>query len=150
MKLQNYLSVVFFCYVFGSLGHFWLYVELKYNYSKKQSVTEKDMRDLIYQIIYISLWFYGWGFGCQNLLKMTTFRSNMRILCHNANLLELLNPEMVGPDPVLQHILKLKKDNKSPWPSEYIFYWLVRPYLLLKNTFCGCSLLNFQSRMYMT
>ena len=71
-------------------GHNLLYWEFKnrYMYSKKPvSVTKKDISDHIYQLIYISLWFYCSGFGCQNSSKMTTFRT----LWHNAYLLELFN-----------------------------------------------------------
>ena len=76
------------------LGPFWLYEEFGDRYRKKPvSVTKKDISDYNYWSIYNSLWFYGSGFGCKNSLKMATFRPKMRILWHNAVLLELLNPE---------------------------------------------------------
>ena len=57
------------------------------------SVFKKDISDHNYQSIYNSLWFYNSGFGCKNSLKMSTFRLIMRILWHNALLLEQLKPE---------------------------------------------------------
>ena len=78
------------------LRHFWQYVELEDGYSKKPvSATKKDISDHIHQLIHSSPCFYSSGCGCQNSSKVTTFQPRMRILGHNANPLELLNPENV-------------------------------------------------------
>ena len=97
-------------------AHNLLYWEFKNRYSKKPvSVTKKDISDHIYQLIYISLWFYCSGLGCQNLSKMTIFRPKMRILWHNADSLELLNPKNDWPWHCPTTYLKAKNGNISPW-----------------------------------
>ena len=103
---KNSLQCVFpvFLEVFGPNL---LYREFKNRYSKESvSVNKKDISDHIYQLIYISLWFYCSGFGCQNSSKMTAFRQKMRVLGHNTNSLKLLNLKMIGPESVLEHIRK--------------------------------------------
>ena len=105
------------CSVFSlcSFGHNLLYWEFKSRYLKNPVyVTKKDISDHIYQLIYISLWFYCSGFGCQNSSKMTTFRPKMRILWHNANSLELLNPENDWPWHSPTTYPKAKKGDISP------------------------------------
>ena len=97
------------------LRHFWQYVEFEDRYSKKPvSVTKKDINDHIYQLIHSSQWFYGSGFVCQNSSKMTNFRLKMRILWHNANLDELLNPENGWPWHCPTTYLKAEKGDISP------------------------------------
>ena len=64
---RNYFSAVYFSYVFVVMINFWQYVEYEDRYSKTPtSVNRKDVSEHIYQVIHISLWFYGSGFGCQN------------------------------------------------------------------------------------
>ena len=113
--LPKNLHVVFFPVFLVVFGHNLLYWEFKNRYSKKPVyVTKKDISDHIYQLIYISLWFYCSGFGCQNSSKMTTFRPKMRILWHNANSLELLNPENDWPWHCPTTYPKAKKGDISP------------------------------------
>ena len=90
--------------------HKLLYCEFKNRYSKKPvSVTKKDISDHIYCLIYISIWFYCSGFGCQNPAQRTTLRPKVRILWHDANSLELLNPENYWPWHCSTTIQKPKK-----------------------------------------
>ena len=94
---KAFLQSVFpvFLLVFGHNLQYW---EFKNRYSKKLVyVTIIDISDHIYQLIYISLWFYCSGFGCQISSKMTAFRPKMWILWHNANSLELIHPENDWP-----------------------------------------------------
>ena len=112
---RNYFSAVYFSYVFVVMINFWQYVEYEDRYSKTPtSVNRKDVSEHIYQVIHISLWFYGSGFGCQNWSKMTTFKLKMRILWHNADLLERINARNGWPWHCLTTYLKAKKGNKSP------------------------------------
>ena len=88
---NNNLSAVCF-------GIYWtlsaIYWEFKNIYSKKPlSVARKTILVHSNHLIYTSLLFYGSWFGCQISSQMNTLNSKMRILWHNANLLELLNPE---------------------------------------------------------
>ena len=122
--LQTLPLAVYFCCVFGGFGtflaiwRFWRQI-----WKKPASVTKKDISDHIYQIIYISLWFYGWGFGCKNSSKIITFRPKMRSQWHNANLLDLFNPENGQPWHRPTTYLKANNGNKFHVTSDQFKNW---------------------------
>ena len=112
---KNFSAVCFSCFLVV-FGHNLLYWKFKNRYSKNPvSVTYKDINDHIYQLINTNLWFYCSGFGSQNSSKMTTFRPKVRVLWHNADLLELLNPENDWPWHCPTKYPKVKKGDVSPW-----------------------------------
>ena len=133
---QKSLSAVCFSCVFG---HNLLYWVIKNRYSKKPAyVTKKYISDHTYKLISISLWFYCSGFGCENSSKMIFFRPKMRILCHKANLLELLNPENVWPWHCPTTYAKAKKaiyhlkDQSVQHPPSEIWSWIFWPHSKMK------------------
>ena len=79
------------------MGPFWQYEEFDDRYPKKPaSVTKKDISDFKKDIKAFIATYNSMAqdlFGCKNSSKMANFRPKMRILLHNAFLLELLNPE---------------------------------------------------------
>ena len=110
------------------LRHCWHYVELEDGYSKKPvSSTKKDISDHIHQVVASTPCFDSSGCGCQNSSKVTTFQPTMRILGHNANPLELLNPE---------------NDWHWHWPTTYLKIKKAINHLNIRfttvcKTFCG-------------
>ena len=80
-------------------GHDLLYWEFKNRYSKKPVyVTKRDISDHIYKLIHISLcMILLLRIWLREFIKNDHFETKMRILWHNANSVELLNPENDWP-----------------------------------------------------
>ena len=162
-KITFLLSI--FAAILVVLGPFWLYEEFDDRYPKKLvSVTKKDTSSHIYQSIYISLWFYGSGFGCKNSSKMATFRPNMRILLTQHFLAGAIKPWKWWALTMSRNISKTKKKRKggkkrfspifqyyiqysmasnhnytSDWFPSYIIQRKVLTIIFRCNSWCSCK-----------
>ena len=137
---QNILAAVCFPVFLAVFGHDLLYWELKNRYLKSpcQSLEKTSLSTVINSLI------SAYDSTAQDLAarvpQKSPFLDQMRVLWHNANLLEL-----VSPDTVLKHIRKPKKARyhlKLKLNCDYINKLDNKQHCSTRNTGCGITFLS--------